>query len=306
MQKDNIQTIKIESITQSHQALGIEKPKHPLFSVLRFEDLKQVPNDSRVRLVFDFYQITLKKDCPGKLQYGQTPFDFDEGVMAFFAPKQVSILEKSDEILAKSGWLLNIHPDFLRSFSLGQKIREYSFFEYEVNEALILSEEEEKSIETIFQQIEKEYKLPIDIFSHDVVIANIELLLTYCNRYYNRQFILRKPNNQSLLVRFKNLLNEYFENGLAQKGLPSVTYLAEKLNLSPKYLSDCIKNISGQNTQQHIHDIIIEKAKELLSSTDLTVSEVAYQLGFEYSQSFSKLFKSKSGVSPLEFRSSFN
>jgi AraC-like DNA-binding protein len=305
MQKDNTQTNKVESIAQSHMLLGIEKPKHPLFSILRFEDMAQISNDVRRRLIFDFYQIVLKKDCPGKLQYGQTIYDFDEGIMSFFAPQQVSILEPG-EVLAKSGWLLNIHPDFFRTSALGQKIKDYNSFDYSVNEALILSEEEEKSIEMIFQQIEKEYNLPIDNFSQDVVISNIELLLTYCNRYYTRQFILRKPTNQGLLVKFENILETFFEKEIQEKGLPTVAFLAAELNLSAKYLSDCLKNISGQNTQQHIHNKVIEKAKEKLSVTDLSVNEIAYQLGFEYPQSFSKLFKTKTGLSPLQFRQSFN
>jgi len=306
MQKDNIQTIKIQRIAQSHQALGSGKPKHPLFSILRFEDLKQVANESRVRLIFDFYQIVLKKDCPGKLQYGQTLFDFDEGVMSFFAPKQVSILEKSDEILAKSGWVLNIHPDFLRTFSLGQKIKEYGFFEYAVNEALLLSEEEEKSIEFIFQQIEKEYHLPIDIFSQDVVISNIELLLTYCNRYYNRQFIVRKPKSSELLTKMEMILNEHFNTDSVVKCLPTANSVASQLNFSTKYLSDCLKQLTGQTTQQIIQEKLIGHAKEILTYSELSVSEIAYQLGFEHSQSFSKLFKNKTNQSPSEFRNSFN
>ncbi|MCF2446786.1 helix-turn-helix domain-containing protein [Dyadobacter sp. CY345] len=305
MQRDTNQTTRVETIAQNHLLLGIEKPKHPLFSILRFEDLAQISIDVRSRIIFDFYQIVLKKDCPGKLQYGQTIYDFDEGIMSFFAPQQVSILEPG-EVLARSGWLLNIHPDFFRTSTLGQKVKNYGFFDYAVNEALILSEDEEKCIETMFQQIEKEYNLPIDEFSQDVVISNIELLLTYCNRYYSRQFILRKPHNQGLLEKFENLLNDFFEKEIHEKGLPTVSYLAAELNLSAKYLSDCLKNISGQNTQQHIHNKLIEKAKEKLSTTNLSVNEIAYQLGFEYPQSFSKLFKTKTNLSPLEFRQSFN
>lgn len=302
--EQDIQTIRIETIAQSHQALALEKPKHPLFSIIRFEDMHQVMNTARVRLIFDFYQIVLKKDCPGKLKYGQTPYDFDEGVMSFFAPRQVSTLEPGN-VLPKSGWLLNIHPDFLRTFSLGQKIRDYRFFEYAVSEALILSEEEEKSIDSIFQQIEKEYYLPIDNFSQDVIISNIELLLTYCNRYYNRQFITRKPDSSRLLNKVEKILNDYFKSH-SENGLLTVNALASQMNLSPKYLSDCLKQLTGQTAQQFIHDKLIEHAKEILTTTDLTVGEIAFQLGFEYPQSFSKLFKSKTSLSPLEFRQSFN
>ncbi|MDJ1481720.1 helix-turn-helix transcriptional regulator [Cytophagaceae bacterium YF14B1] len=304
MKKEPIETIHIDSITQSHQLMRIDKPKHPLFSIVRFEDIEQQALDSRLRLIFDYYQITLKRDCPGKLQYGQTMYDFDEGVMSFFAPKQVNILEPG-EVLARSGWLLNIHPDFLRTYPLAQKIKDYGFFEYAVNEALILSEEEEKSIIAIFHQIEREYTLPIDNFSQDVVISNIELLLTYCNRYYNRQFIVRKATNHTLLGKFEKLLNEYFDNKMTDKGLPSVKYFADAMNISPNYLGDMLRQLTGNNVQQHIHERLINKAKELLSTTDFSVNEIAYELGFEYPQSFSKLFKNKTNLSPSEFRQTF-
>lgn len=304
MQKDNIETTRVETIAKSHRLMGIEKPKHPLFSIQRFEDIEQVSIDNRSRLIFDFYQIVLKKDCPGKLQYGQTIFDFDEGVMSFFAPRQVSIIEPG-EILPKSGWLLNIHPDFLRTFTLGQKIKDYGFFEYTVNEALILSADEEESIEIIFQQIEKEYNLPIDNFSQDVVVSNIDLLLTYSNRYYHRQFITRKTSNSDLLSRADLLLNAYFEDPNHQ-GLPTAAFLASQLNLSVKYLSDCLKQLTGQTTQQLIHEKLIEYAKDMLATTELSISEIAYLLGFEYPQSFSKLFKNKTSQTPVEYRRSFN
>ena len=304
MSNDNL-TIHFKSLAQLHQKLGVAKPKHPLFSIMRFEDLPTIENEHRVKVISDFYQITLKTEAPCKIQYGQKMFDFDDGVISCFAPKQVSILDK-DFVFAKKGWQLSIHPDFFRTYPLGQKINDYSFFEYSVNEALIVSEDEEKSLETIFQQIEKEYLLPIDSFSQDVIVSNIDLLLTYCNRYYNRQFVLRKPKHDSLLIRFEKLLDDYFENGVADKGLPSVTSIAAELNLSSKYLSDCLKSITGQNTLQHIHEKLIEKAKERLSTSQLSVSEIAYDLGFEHPQSFSKFFKTKTKVTPMDFRRSFN
>lgn len=303
--QQNIQTINIQTIARSHEIMQYEKPRHPLFSIIRFEDLKQFRNESRIKLIFDYYQIVLKVDCPGKLQYGQTRYDFDEGIMSFFAPRQVNILEPG-EVLAKSGWLLNIHPDFLLKTSLASKTDNYGFWSYNVNEALILSEEEQKSIEQIFAQIEKEYRQPIDNFSRDVIIANIELLLTYSNRYYERQFIVRRPHNDDFVETFKKLLNEYIQHEVSETGLPSVKYFADKLNISSNYLSDLLRQMTGENAQQHIHSKLIERAKERLSTTTLTVNEIAYQLGFEYPQSFSKLFKSKTNLSPLEFRKMFN
>ncbi len=300
-----METVRVKSIAQSHQLMGVAKPKHPLFSILQFEEIPQYNVEKQTRVIFDFYQIALKKDCPGKLIYGQTPYDFDEGVLSFFAPRQVNIIDIG-LLLPETGWLINIHPDFLRSFLLDKKIKEYGFFGYAVNEALILSEDEEKSIETILKQIEREYYLPIDNFSQEVIISNLELLLTYCNRYYNRQFITRKVVNNDLLVNVEQLLNHYFENSSVQKGLPTVEFLASNLNCSSKYLSDCLKQLTGMTAQQHIHDKIIEIAKERLSTTELSVSEIAYELGFEYSQSFSKLFKRKTNLSPIEFRRRFN
>lgn len=300
-----METVHIKSIAQSHQLMRLNKPKHPLFSIARFEEIPQTELAEKTKLIFDYYQIVLKKDCPNKLQYGQTIYDFDEGVMSYFAPKQVSIVEQGI-LFPTSGWTINIHPDFLRGYDLGKKIKGYGFFEYGVSEALILSEDEEKAIEQIFQQIYTEYHLPIDKFSQDVVIANLDLLLTYSNRYYNRQFVVRKPNDNTLLSKFEKLLYQYFETEIAENGLPTVGYFAEQLNLSSKYFSDLLKQNTGLSAQQHIHEKLIEKAKEKLSATDLSVSEIAYELGFEHPQSFSKLFKTKTNVSPLEFRQSFN
>ena len=215
----------------------------------------------------------------------------------------MNIIEAGN-FIPQTGWLLIIHPDFFRGYALSQKIKTYDFFHYAVNESLILSDEEQNAIETIFGQIEKEANLPIDTFSQDVIISNIDLLLTYCNRYYHRQFITRKQNNSELLSKFEALLNIYFTE--KEIRLPTVNYFASTLNLSPKYLSDCLKQLTGQTAQQHIHDRLIEKAKEKLTSTELSVSEIAYHLGFDYPQSFSKLFKTKTNLSPLEFRQAFN
>lgn len=305
MSKQEFLSLHIKSIEQQHQLLGVAKPKHPLFSLLRFEDYPDRKIEQRTRLISDLYQITLKKDCPCKMQYGQMHYDFDEGVMSFFSPKQVNILDKGDYI-PQEGWTLSIHPDFFRTYPLYQKIKSYGFFDYAINEALILSDDEQKSIENIITQIEKEMSLPIDNFSQDVIIANLDLLLTYANRYYNCQFITRKPNNSKLLSKLEDILNEYFQNTNTEKGLPTATFLASQLNLSPRYLNDCLKQLTGQSTQQHIHEKLIEKAKEKLSTTDLSVSEIAYHLGFEHPQSFSKLFKNKTHQSPLEFRQSFS
>ncbi|WP_225587052.1 AraC family transcriptional regulator [Algoriphagus sp. Y33] len=297
-------TIHLKSMADMHKVVGISKPKHPLFSILRFEHFPQPELTQRTKLISDFYQIALKKECPCKMQYGQTPFDFDEGIISCFAPKQVSIVDK-DFAFAKAGWIISIHPDFLRTYPLSSKMKSFGFFDYDVNEALILSEDEQQSIEIIIEQIEKEYLLPIDRFSQDVIISALDLLFTHFSRYYNRQFVIRQPQGSELLNKVENILNASFSDAGEQK-LPTPAYLASQLSLSPKYLSDCLKQLTGQTTQQIIHEKLIEKAKDILTTTEISVSEIAYQLGFEYPQSFSKLFKNKMNVSPLEFRASFN
>ena len=297
---------RIKSITEFHRFRELPKPEHPLVSVIDLKDMRGLRKDEPRTMVYDYYFIALKKDLAGKMIYGQQEYDFDEGVMFFIAPNQVfSIAEANTQ--RQSGWMLLIHPDFLWNTSLAKKIKKCEFFGYSVHEALYLSEKEEEIISTIMQNIKQEYHSNIDKFSQSVIIAQIELLLTYAERFYSRQFITRKITNHKVLTCLEDLLEEYFDSDNVNKmGLPSVQYIAEKLNLSPNYLSDLLKTITGQTTQQHIHDKIIEKAKEKLSTTDLSISEIAYTLGFEYSQSFSKLFKSKTNLSPLEFRRSFN
>ncbi len=302
MSKEETVTIQVPSVAAQHQLLGFARLKHPLFSILRFEDLPPVDIAQRVRLISDLYQITLKKDCPCKLQYGQTAYDFSEGVMSFFAPQQVAILEPG-RVGPTSGWLLLLHPDFLRGHPLGQKIAEYGFFEYAVNEALLLSAEEQEAIELLLLQMEQEVNRSLDNISQEVLILHLDLLLTYCQRYVNRQFLTRKPASHALLSKVELLLNQHFAE---QIGLPTVGFLAAQLHLSPKYLSDCLKQLTGQTAQQLIQEKLLAHAKHVLATTNLTVSEIAYRLGFEYPQSFNKLFKNKTNQTPLAYRQSFN
>jgi AraC family transcriptional activator of pobA len=303
-----MQPYKIKSITEYHRLLGISKPEHPMVSVINLEEFKPPEGNSRVSVVFDFYIISLKRSSGGRMKYsyGQQPYDFDEGIMFFIAPNQVFSFE-ADEQLKTTGWILLIHPDFLWNTPLAKTIRQCEFFDYSANEALFLSDKEETIITGIIQNIRHEYHSNIDKFSQGVIIAQIELLLQYSDRFYNRQFITRKIANHQVLNRLESLLASYFNsNDLAQKGLPAVQQIAEELNISPTYLSALLKATTGQSTQQHIHEKLIEKAKEKLSTTGLSISEIAYELGFEHPQSFSKLFKSKTNLSPVEFRASFN
>jgi AraC-like DNA-binding protein len=299
------QPYKIRTISEYHQLVGLPKPEHPLISVLRFEDMQQVNTNRPGSLVHDFYSIALKRDFNGKLKYGQQEYDFDEGVMVFISPGQVFSVE-TDERLRHTGWLLIIHPDFLWNTSLAKTIRQNEFFSYAVHEALHLSEKEESIVTGIIKNIEGEYRANLDQFSQGVMVTQIELLLTYAERFYHRQFITRKITNHKVLSQLEAVLSDCFNNALLGKGLPTVQYVADALNVSPNYLSGVLKMLTGKSTQQHIHDKLIEKAKEKLSTTDQTVSEIAYALGFEHPQSFSKLFKTKTNVSPLTFRQSFN
>ncbi len=301
---NNNHLLKIESLTQLHQVLGLDKPVHPLVSLVKLEDVKVIPGTLPDSLVLNFYKIAYKMNLCGVMKYGQHYYDFGEGGLVFTAPNQPF---QSPDDSEKSGYILFIHPDFLLSYSLAKTIKQYGFFSYSTNEALHLSEQEKSTIISIFQIIREELNSRIDDLSQDIVIAQIELLLSYSHRFYKRQFITRKAVNNELLNKLEDLLDNYFNNEQSlEQGLPTVQYLAENLNLSPSYLSDMLRSLTGENAQQHIHHKLIEKAKELLSTTDLTVAEVAYKLGFEHPQSFSKLFKTKAKLSPLAFRQSFN
>jgi AraC-type DNA-binding domain-containing proteins len=296
---------RFETLSELHRVLGLPKPMHPLISLVENKDnevdLARMPNS----FIHDFYKISYKTKLTGKIKYGQGYYDFDEGGMLFKAPNQVSA--KGEVTHDHSGFTLLFHPDFLAGYPLAKKIKQYGFFSYSVSEALHLSDKEKTTIIGIFKNIEEELQNRIDDFSHDIVISQIETLLNYCNRFYKRQFITRKSVNSSILEKLEEILDEYFskDKPLTQ-GIPTVQYLADCLNISPSYLSDMLRSVTGQNAQQHIHNKLIEIAKEKISTTSLTISEIAYELGFEHPSSFNKLFKSKTKLSPLAFRQSFN
>lgn len=300
----NTKPYRIKTITEGHRVAGLEKPQHPLISIV---DVSQFKNHSDVHaVIFDFYVVSLKRGCDNLL-YGQQKYDFDEGLMAFMSPGQILRGEENGIPPNLQGWMMFIHPDFLWNTSLAKKIKQYEYFGYATNEALFLSDKEENIINGIIENIRQEYSNNIDKYSQDVIIAQLELLFTYAERFYERQFITRKISNHKILVSLEDLLDNWFnDESMEADGLPSVQYIADSLNISSKYLSTLLKQLSGQTTQQHIHDKLIEKAKEKLSTTELSVSEIAYSLGFEHSQSFSKLFKTKTKQSPQEFRAKFN
>jgi AraC family transcriptional regulator, transcriptional activator of pobA len=304
----NKQPHRIKSITEFHRLRGLPKPEHPLISVVDYGAIQHTADHNVTSWIFDFYSISVKRNAGAKIRYGQQQYDFDEGVMFFIAPDQVFKVAVDLQMPAQhSGWMLLVHPDFLWNTPLVKTIKQYEYFDYSVNEALFLSDKEENVIAGIIQNIKQEYHSNIDKFSQNIIIAQMELLFNYAERFYQRQFITRKVTNHKILTRLEEILADYFNNDdLATKGLPSVQHIADTLNVSVSYLSSLLKVLTGQSTQQHIHHKLIEKAKEKLSTTDLSVGEIAYELGFEHPQSFSKLFKTKTNLSPLEFRQSFN
>ena len=304
----NKKPVRIKTISEFHRMRGLPPPQHPLISIVDFTDIKLSCQETALHLILDFYSVFIRRDLSCMLKYGQQQYDFDKGAMFFIAPNQLFGVEVYPNIVSKpDGWMLLIHPDFLWNTILAKNIKQYEYFDYSVNEALFLSAKEEATIINIVHNIEQEYLSSIDKFSQSIIISQIETLLNYAERFYQRQFITRKITNHQILNRLEDLLSDYFNNDKSiNTGLPTVQFVSEKLNVSPNYLSGLLKTLTGQSTQQHIHEKLIEKAKEKLSSTNLSVSEIAYELGFEHPQSFSELFKSKTNFSPLEFRSSFN
>jgi len=292
--------IDIQSISDLHKLVKYAPPKHPLVSVIDHCDFYR--NRPRVDAFyrFGFYTISCKK-IQGSLKYGKGHYDFNEGSLLFTAPEQV--IAPGPEVKVVEGWALFIHPDLIHGTDLGKKIHQYSFFNYEVNEALHISEEEKLIVKDCIMKIEREYSQNIDKHSQGLIVSNIELLLNYCSRFYDRQFYTRAKVNSDVLQQFEKLLKDYFaQNTLIETGLPSVKYFASRLNLSPNYLSDLLSKFTGKTTQEHIHLELIDRAKSLLWGTNDSISEIAYRLGFEHPSHFTKTFKLKTGKSPSEYR----
>jgi AraC-like DNA-binding protein len=278
------------------------KPLHPLVALVDYNREQGGRDLVGRKFMIDFYKISFKKDFSGQIRYGQGYYDFEEGGMAFLAPNQLVTMSGEESCL--DGYTLFFHADLIRNYPLGKSIQQYGFFSYEVKEALFLSEKEKKVIAGLFESIADELENNTDAFSQDVLVSQIELLLNYSNRFYNRQFLTRKAIHHDLITRMNNYLNTRFADQAG--GIPTVPEVATELQVSPRYLSDMLRSLTGQNAQQHIHDRLIEKAKEILSTTQLSIAEIAYQLGFEHPQSFNKLFKRQTSLSPNGFRKSFN
>ncbi|MET1056277.1 MAG: helix-turn-helix transcriptional regulator [Pedobacter sp.] len=304
MKKDK-KVEKFSSLSALNRVLGLPEPLHPMVSLVNYADMKRPFDEQPAAFLLNFYKVSYKLNLSGKIGYGQQAYDFDEGRMAFVAPQQVMARGEADRDLA--GYTLLFHPDLIRAYPLAEKIRHYGFFSYSANEALFLSDKEKRIIFRIFDNIREELNSTIDDSTQDVLVSYIETLLSYSNRFYKRQFITRKPANSDLLSRLENLLSDYFGDGRSlDEGLPTVEYLAQQFHVSPRYLSDMLRSVSGQSAQQHIHEKLIDKAKEYLASGNLSVGEIAYKLGFKQPQSFNKLFKRRTNLSPVEFKQSLN
>ncbi len=302
----NVSPHIIQSISELHHLFALPKPEHPLVSVINFELLSYQHSDVWKHFANDFYCITIKKGNNGKFKYGQRDYDFNEGMMTFTKPQQVFSVTATNNNPV-TGFMLVFKADLFRPYPLGKNINNYGFFAYSIAEALHLSDKEDSIISALLLQMQNELKNNIDLYSQDLIVSHIDLLLNYSNRFYNRQFLTRKAVNNDLLTKLEQILNDYFNTETPlNKGLPTVQFIANEVNLSPNYLSDLLRNTTGQNAQQYIQNYLIEKAKELLTTTHFSISEIAYQLGFEYSQSFSKLFKKSTSQTPLEYRQSFN
>lgn len=306
MKNNEDKLIRFISISESHKAFGLPAPQHPLISLIHFN--KDNPFNTEMAPVYNllsFYKITFITRNKGRLKYGRNFYDYNEGSMLFLAPNQ--LVGSTDYNSETYCYILLIHPDFLLGHPIAGKIKQYSYFSYSSNEALHVSDPEKEIILSVFQIMEQELNSRVDEFSQEVVIAQIELLLSYVNRFYKRQFITRKVVNNDILQKTETILDHYLNNQESMSlGLPTVQYLSDQLNISPGYLSDVLRSVIGKNTQQYIREKITEKAKERLISTDLTVAEIAYELGFEHPQSFSKMFRAQTGLSPVAFRTSFN
>lgn len=297
------EVFQIKSISQLHRLFGYKKPNHPSISFMRFSDMKLSEGVEFEAASVELYVISFKSSI-GHLEYGRNHYDFEEGTMIFTAPNQIIYPSHlASDFNDEEGWSLFFHPDILYGTELSKRINELNFFTYDVNEALHISDAERIKINDCIRNIVDEYSQNLDQHSHELIVSNLDLLLNYCKRFYDRQFLTRRKENSSVIIHIEQLLRDYFNSEKPSTiGLPSVKYCAEHVNLSPNYLSDLLKKETGKNTKEHIDYYLLNKAKDLLIGTELNISEIAYELGFEQPKSFTKLFKKKTGLTPREFR----
>lgn len=299
-----MKTQHFKTLSSYFDYLELPRPEHPMLSVLYASDTEYLPcpKESSPPIMCDCYSISLKKIIKGQLNYGRTKYDFTNGALIFMAPRQVMQWDSS-VVFDQQGFSINFHEDFVKGTELANQIKKYGFFGYSVNEALHLSPKEESRLESIVQNIEAEYQNNQDAFSKDIIISQLSTLLKYANRFYERQFLNRKELTYNLLEQFNDQLDVYFESGLLQvNGIPKINSIADKMSVSQRYLSDTLKKETGKTTTEHIQLYLIGQAKNSLLNPSKSISEVAYELGFEYPQYFSRLFKKKEGLSPSEYR----
>jgi AraC-like DNA-binding protein len=293
----------LKSITHAHSVMGLPPPKHPLISFFYHNDphLRIIEGD--IRFSANLYLIGMKDGVTGSPAYGQNSYDFEEGTMIFVQPQQVLEGGAFEVAEDSQGWTLLFHPDLIRPYELNTQIRSYSYFSYETNEALHLSQDEKEELTALALKIEKEYNQNIDKHTEELMVVNLTSILKYCKRYYDRQFYTRSSLNKGHIAKFEEFLEEYFNTEQhLEKGLPTVQQCGKALNMSGHYLSDLLKIETGKGITEHVHLFVIEQAKTQLLISQKTVSEIAYALGFEYPQNFSRLFKSRTGLSPRAFR----
>lgn len=291
--------VKLESLAQYNALRGVET-LHPLVTVLDLSKVKPMPAQT---FNFGMYAVFLKEFKCGELRYGRSFYDYQEGTLVFVAPGQVVGVMPKVTTFEPKGWALLFHPELIKGTSLGKHIQDYSFFSYDVNEALHLSDKERQIVLDCFGKIEFELQQTIDKHSKTLIASNIELFLNYCTRFYDRQFITRDNVHKGVIEKFETLLNDYFKSDRPQtEGLPSVAWSADKLNLSANYFGDLIKKETGRAAQEYIHAKVIDLAKERILNVDKSMSEIAYELGFKYPQHFTRLFKQRVGCTPVEYR----
>lgn len=294
--------VKVKSIEQMHEILNLGKPEHPLITVINVSDLEIPQEMVGIKVVTNMYCIALKDEHCG-LRYGRNSYDFENGTLIFTAPHQAFSATKSQVKNEEEGWLLFFHPDFLKKSFLAKKISQYKFFEYQANEALHLSKSESDSLNHIVLNIREEYLQKVDSQNQGIIISNIELLLNYSLRFYDRQFTSRIVDNQDIVAKFETILNTFLdENSLSKNGIPTIQYFAEKNNLSSNYLSDLVRKVTGISSKKHINNLVLRKAKEMLLGSNNSVSEIAYSLGFNYPHYFTRFFKLKTGITPSNYR----
>lgn len=301
-----MKTRHFTKVAELNAFMGLPAPEHPLFSVTSFNSLTETVSciDTPTLISTDFYTIALKNVLSGEMQYGRTKYDFDNGTLIFTAPRQEVLLK--GVTMEATGTSLTIHEDYFRGHQIRDRIKKYGFFSYAVNEALHLSPKEERAIEAIFANIELEYHNNQDEFSEEIILAQLDTLLKYANRFYKRQFLHRREMSGAIVTQFEHAIGSYFESGKFETlGTPRVEDIADALSLSPRYLSDSLKVETGHTAMEHIHLYLIDEAKNLLLTPKVTIAETAYKLGFDSPQYFSRLFKKKVGMSPSGYRSQF-